>query len=451
MHYHKYAILPFLALGLPCSGAAAQPQLTVDRVLRSAMSRHPLVEAAEARVRAARGSRLTARSLPNPVFTYQVENAPFPGRQATPDLVRETQTYGTLPLEPLWQRWSRVSRANEDVRAAAAELDLARRTVALDAARAFYRVALAQIAVRGTQDVQQGLDSLVRFNRARVAEGVAAEGDLIRVEVESARAATDAALQQVELVRARAELLPFLDDSTRAETSVLSVAVTEEAGTAEAAFQLPAFAELASRALIARPDVLSARARAHASEREVQYQRALTVRQLGATFGSKRSEGVTSMIAGFSIPVPLFDQNRGEVQRASEERTAAQRELAWVERRATADLAGAYEAARILQQQVAQLERANDADGGFLGHAEEARRIAIAAYQEGAAPLLQVIDATRTLTDARLTYYRALFARRAAMLDLYNAAGLDLLDALMPTRRTSSVGSSSDTTTGISR
>ena len=426
------------------ASTAVSPTLTIEYVLRSAMTQHPLVEAAEARVRAARGSRLTAGALPNPIFTYQVENAPFPGRQPAAGLERETQTYATLPLEPLWQRWPRVSRANEDVRGANAELELARRVVALDAARAFYRIALAQVAFRGALDIQQGLDSLVRFNRARVAEGVAAEGDLIRVEVESARTATDAALQEVELVRARAELLPFLDDTTRAKASVLAVAVTDDSAV-RAATELPAFADLASGALSARPDVLSARARARASVREVQYQRTLGVRHLGATFGSKASAGTTSMIAGISLPIPLFDQNRGAVQRASGERTAAERELAWIERRASADLAGAYEAARILEQQVARLEQ------GFLKRAEEARRIALAAYQEGAAPLLQVIDATRTLAEARLTYYRALFARREGLLDLYNAAGLDLLDAFLPAKRTSRVGDPSTTITGTSR
>ena len=65
----------------------------------------------------------------------------------------------------------------------------------------------------------------------------------------------------------------------------------------------------------------------------------------------------------------------------------------------------------------------------------ESRRIAVAAYQEGAAPLLQVIDATRTLADARMTYARALHARLVSLLELYAAAGLDPVAALTVTPR----------------
>jgi hypothetical protein len=89
--------------------------LTLEPVLRAVVERHPLVEAAEARVRGARGSRSTARALPNPVFTYQVENAAFPGGAAPAGLDRETSVLATLPLEPLWQRWSRASRAGPEV------------------------------------------------------------------------------------------------------------------------------------------------------------------------------------------------------------------------------------------------------------------------------------------------------------------------------------------------
>jgi outer membrane protein TolC len=56
--------------------------------------------------------------------------------------------------------------------------------------------------------------------------------------------------------------------------------------------------------------------------------------------------------------------------------------------------------------------------GGLLRRAEEARRIAEAAYREGAAPLTQVIEASRALADARQVYFRALFTRAQALIEL---------------------------------
>src|SRR6266511_6322691 len=91
--------------------------VSLFQVLDSVAARHPSLAAAEARVRAARGSRSTAGTLGNPLLMYNVENAPLPGRSAPP-MDRETMVTAMLPLEPLYQRWSRVSGANADVRAA---------------------------------------------------------------------------------------------------------------------------------------------------------------------------------------------------------------------------------------------------------------------------------------------------------------------------------------------
>ena len=63
---------------------------------------------------------------------------------------------------------------------------------------------------------------------------------------------------------------------------------------------------------------------------------------------------------------------------------------------------------------------------GGNARAEEARRIALGAYREGAVPLFQVIDAARTWGEARLTYYRTLYAQHQSVLALLAAEGSDL-------------------------
>ncbi|MEO7966266.1 MAG: TolC family protein [Gemmatimonadaceae bacterium] len=401
---------------------ATRRAITLNEVIRRAVESSPLIDAARARLQAARGSRLSAGTLPNPILTYQVENAGFPSRATPFGLTRETSTFATLPLESIWQRWPRVKKADENVRAADAELSMIHRQVAIDAARAFFRLALAQVSVNASTDILEGLDSLVRYSRARVAEGATAEGDLIRLQVERGRAATDRVLQQTELARARGALAPFVDDSSQRAGAASFVVVHDDSLVITGVTLAPASAFTARTSL--RPDVLAARARVAASVAESTIQRTLLVRQLGATIGTKSTGGSYSMIAGLSLPFPLFDQNRGEVQRATSERLAAERELVWLERQSSAEIEAAYEAAQLLTTEFRVL------DQQFLARAAEARRIAVAAYEEGAAPLLQVIDATRTLADARLTYYRALFAWQGSLLDLYAAAGLDPLSAL---------------------
>lgn len=406
-------------------------ELGLREALQRAVAQHPLVEAARFRVSAARGVRLTARTLPNPVLTYwDLRGA---GRAATPALDRETQAYATLPLEPLFQRWPRVRGAEEFVRAADADLARARQLVALDAARAFYRVATAQVAVDAAEEIRARLAELVTFNAARVSEGVTAEADLIRTQVELDRVAARVTLERVELARARAELAAYVagpaavaasagDQRGTFRSDSLRVVVNDTEAVVQPAGLSP-LAGYIERGRLARPDLIASRARVAVANAEIGYQQALTVRQVGATIGTRRVAGVTSLLAGLSLPLPLFDQNRGQVQRATGERMAAEQELVWAERQVFAEVEAAYEAARLLTEQ------ANRLRGSFLGRAEESRRIALAAYQDGAVSLLQVLDASRTLSDARLTYYRTLFAQRQSLLELQAAIGASPLDA----------------------
>jgi outer membrane protein TolC len=60
---------------------------------------------------------------------------------------------------------------------------------------------------------------------------------------------------------------------------------------------------------------------------------------------------------------------------------------------------------------------------GLLRRAEESRRVAEGAYREGATPLTQVLDAARTLSEARQLYYRIIFAREQAVIALNTSLG----------------------------
>lgn len=434
------AVISASALGAQPAGPSASHgnSLTLLSVLRAVTDAHPLVVAAEARVAAARARRSTAGTFGNPVLTYQVENAGFPGRATAPGVIRETSTFASVPLEQLWQRGSRLQRAGDDLAAYEADLLSVRRGILLDAGRAFHRLAAAQFSVEAADQVLAGLDSLLTYTRTRVREGATAEGDLLRLEVERDRTATDRAFQLAELSQARAILQPYLVGRSSAVGDVaaldsmhvmpddeavagpLDVLTTSLLGSAAP----DAANQLSTRALATRSDVAAASARARGAAADVGLQRALTVRQAGATIGTKSTGGSYSMIAGVSVPLPLFDQNRGEVQRARAESVVAQQELRWTQLRAAAEVVGAFESARILTERVRILR------SGFVARAQASRAVALAAYREGAVPLLSVLDATRTLVDARLTYVRARYAQQDAVLALYVAAGFDPSQAL---------------------
>jgi outer membrane protein, heavy metal efflux system len=326
-----------------------------------------------------------------------------------------------------------------------------RQRVALDASRAYYRAAVAQVGLDAALDLSSWLDTVVAYNRTRVKEGVAAEADLIRSELERDRAAADATVEEADLARARADLATFVGDSTGMLSALVVVIADAPLALSTGAFppvgavDPPAQSTMSvraegaremnvltrsatlTRALAQRPEVRAARERVAAASAGAATERAMLVRQLGLTFGTKQSAGATSMIAGISLPFPLFDQNRGEVARAVAERDAAAFELAAEERAVRAQVAGAYEAARLLTERAGALSQRSH---GYLARADEARRIALGAYREGAVPLIQVIDAARAWGEARVAYYRILFAQHQSVLDFVAAQGGDVITSL---------------------
>ncbi len=395
--------------------AAAQPPgLTLGVAITAALAQHPLVEAARARVTAAQGSRLTATALPNPIGTYWMENTRFPG-QSPSNLDREISAYATMPLEPLLQRSSRAAQAGAEVRASEASVVTAERDVALQTARAFYRVAVAQASLDAMNENRAAVQELVDYLRARVSQGASPEGEAIRVEVERDRAETDVTLAEVELLRAQAALRGWV--GTDGMTLAAMRVVAPDAALLSGALSPPA--DFAARALAQRPELATSRAKVQAAASRIDLERSLKIRDLGASFGLKRTAGVNAMVAGISATLPLFDRNRGEIQRATAERIAAEAEVRWLERAISSEVDGAYHAAARLVAQIASLRPA------FIRRAEESRQIALGAYQEGAAPLLSVLDASRALTDARLIYARALVAANESIFELGIAAGYD--------------------------
>ncbi|HTE66290.1 MAG TPA: TolC family protein, partial [Candidatus Binatia bacterium] len=302
----RAAGLPLVAIAtlcvLPVPGLGQAPDsarpLTLAEVLDSVAAGHPSLEAARTRIRAARGSRRTAGALGNPMLMYQVENAPLPGQQAPP-MEREVMATATLPLEPLYQRWSRLSGANAEIRAAEADEAAERQRVALDAARAFYRTAIAQVALEAARDHAGWLDTVVAYNQARVREGVAAEADLIRSELERDRTEAEATMQEADLARARADLATYIGD--HAASSSLLVPIVDDAP-----LTLPD-TSATGRAMATRPDIRAARERLSAAVAGVATERTSLIRELGVTVGTKWSAGTTSLIAAVSMPFPLFD------------------------------------------------------------------------------------------------------------------------------------------------
>jgi len=390
------------------------PGLTLREVFDSVRSNSPRLRVARARVRGAQGGLSSARTWSNPIVSFESQEMDqAPGMTAPQQ--RETMTTAMLPLEPLYQRGPRIKRAQALIRAGEADVLIQRQQLAVDAADVFYQVGLAQVNVAATRNLAQWFDTVVTYNSVRVREGVTAEADLIRSELERDHVLNDLAMAESELARAQADLQTFV--GARLTSGVMQVDVDSLPMTME----IPAPTDRVSR-----PEVSAARERLVATEAGTSAERRMLLREVGAMVGAKNSPGSSTLIAGFTLPFPLLDQNRGSITAARAERDVAQSELEQEKRNADADLIGAESAARILSQRVATF---GSGKVGYLARAEDARRIALGAYREGGTSLLQVIDAARAWKEARNSYFETLFAQHLAVIRLMVAEGIDVLDA----------------------
>ena len=339
--------------------------LDLHTVLDSVVARHPTILAARARLRAAAGTRQTAGQLGNPTLAYDVmthrsrADSRFGPRPRSHDDAHPSAR-AALSARPTRQAGRRAIACRSGRRAGREQ------AVSLDATRAFYRFARTQVRVESTRDVVNWLDSVVTYDRS-VNEGVAAEADLIRAELERDRMVAEVATQQAELLRARADLAVFVGASSVARPTlvtftpvVLPLPTTFRVGAGGEGSSLEAIGRAIQQGILARPDLRAARERTDAAAASIGAERSMLFRELGATFGAKRTAGTTSMVAGFSLPLPIFDPNRGEIARASAERDVAALDLAARERTARAELAGAYEAARLLTERASALPTAAD-------------------------------------------------------------------------------------------
>ena len=407
-----------ITMQAPLSAAQTTPpvgaaDVTLREVFDSIRSNSPLLGAARARVRAAHGGLSAARTWSNPIVSFESQQMDQTPGMATSE--RETMTTAMLPLEPVYQRGPRIKQAQALIRAGQADVLTERQQLAVDAAGVFYQVALAQVNVAATRSLAQWFDTVVTYNNVRVREGVAAEADLIRSQLERDHVLNDLAMSESELARAQADLQNFFGG--RLAAGVLQVKVDS----------LPLdIAITASTDRIYRPEVEAARERLVASEAAISAERRMVLRDLGAMVGTKNSAGSSSLVAGFTLPFPLLDQNRGSIAAARAEQDAAQFELEQKRRNADAELLGAQTAARILSERVTAF---GSGTNSYLARAEDARRIALGAYREGGTSLLQVIDAARAWKEARGSYFETLFAQHLAVLRLLVTQGIDAIDA----------------------
>ena len=371
------------------SSVRAQPSsvLTLEQAQALAASKSFAVTAAQREVDANDGAVRQAGAWRNPELNASVEDT----QRAT----RTTTATVDFPIEFGGKRSARLSAADRARELAQAELHNVRAGLRADVVRAFFGVLVAQERVALTSNsaelAARGADAVAK----RVAAGKVSPVDETRARVDQANA-------QLEATEATAEL-----ESARHTLAALWGDVEPLFGAVQGDIELmPARAptsELA-RELDGSAGLLTSRIEMDRRRALVDVERSKGVPDLTVSVGAKRDNevGRTQAIVGISIPLPFFDRNQGatyealkRAEKASDEHQAARIRVLTELQQASNLLGVAGASARTLKVTV-------------LPAAQQAYDAATKGFEAGKFGFLDVIDAQRSLLQARARYLTAL-------------------------------------------
>ncbi|ADG10844.1 transporter [Caulobacter segnis] len=394
------AALASAVCGALCSAAAAQTAPPLEILLREATA--PRLIVGEAETRAAEGRASQAQARLNPTLDLQVENIggdrPYRDFQSAETTLSVGQT-----LELGGKRGARAAAARAEVDIARSRAGLSRITFARDLAVAY---AAAEAASERLDVAREGVE-LARAD-ARAARLLVDTGKEAELRALQAQAALSAAQADVERAEAEAGgALARLAALTGGEQTYTAVT--------------PGLLDMPSSPAASDDPPLTvavAEAEQTAASRKLDLERRRATPDVTVNFGIRRLAGddATAAVAGISLPLPLFDRNRGAVKSAQAEADAARARLAMARADAVANRREVEGEARAADR-IALAAREGEAA------AREAYRLARLGYEAGKLPLIELLAARRDLIAARQRHIEARLARAKATADLAQAHG----------------------------
>jgi cobalt-zinc-cadmium efflux system outer membrane protein len=396
-------LIPILLSGSGTAARALSLHEAIDEGLRS----HQLLAAATARVNAAEASRLQATRKPNPRLFLQAENARAWGR---PGFVyprdADSFLYLSQVVETGHKRTLRTDAAQASIQRSEAERAALRWQLAGRIAAAYWAAAGAAQYREAFRESLRNFDLTVQYHRDRVREGAMAEVDLLRMELESERLRAAFRVAEQDAVSARIRLFREMGQEDRPAESFPNSLENLPAVTAP------------DNWAATRPDLAALDEATRQAAAQIRVQQSLARPDPEVLGGYKRSNGFDTVIAGVQINLPFRNRNEGNIAAATAERAAAE-----ATRRAAAKAAAAeVEAARTAYD--ARRELVTSTLPAVRARAREIARISAAAYREGGADLLRLLDAERGRIDADLQYVRALMEFQIAAVELQTALGV---------------------------
>jgi cobalt-zinc-cadmium efflux system outer membrane protein len=329
----------------------------------------------------------------NDVFLVGRQDLPISGRR------RHLITAGLLAAE-----------------AAEAEATFQIRRLQADVRRAFVALLAAQERESILDGAAGSLRALIAVLQAREEAGEGSRYDRLRGQRALADLESERAAAAIARARARADVAAFLGPGVTPDGLVAAGSWRQDPPRS--------LERLIAETLAARGDYQATEQAAARFDAERQAANALRIPTPSVTWGMKRSTaGATTHYGSqltFEVAVPLFNRGQAAAALASAQALRADAERAFLRGLVEAEVRAAH-AAVILER-----ARAVEYEQALVNTAEPLSAIARVAYEEGELGILELLDANRQLTAARLHVLELAAAGRLAAIELDRVTGVEI-------------------------
>lgn len=382
-------------------------------VIALARAHNPQLAAAREQIAEASAGRVQAVAIPDPAATASLDAQPGLFRSA-PGGQRNIGAVVAVPFPDKFRLNNAIGVAN--IQAAQASYTALQQQIVAAASTQYDSLLLARRHRADLVEARQLAQDFLDRTSARFQGGTAPRLDVIRAQVDLARATNALIANQRDVANAAAGLERLIGRALGAPI-VPADSLYVPPG-------LPSLDVLQRVALGARPELAGAMAerRGAASSTTLAREFWLPAIVAGVTRNATPGGGPAQFSTGLAFPIPIlfWQHTRGEIavaQHRERELAATYRDL---EGAVGQDVSTAYASASTA---LAQIHYIRDE---LLPAARAAYRAAAASYAIGGSSAFEVIDARRTLLDAESQYADALANANTARTDLERAVSVPL-------------------------
>ncbi len=413
MTLSRLTLLIFVTTGMLPAQAPPEP-ITIDQAVQEALANNANLIAERMNVPLATARLVTARLRPNPVLTLDGDYLDILGTGfSSANNAGPTEGSGRVDFvfEGPGKRAGRIAVAELDRSAAELNVQNAIRGVIFDVQSAFVDVQLAKEALALAEQNLNDLDKLVEESRKRVQAGELSAADLLRTRIAAMQFRNDAANAASRLHSTRHRLELLMGRLTFVHGFDVKGPIRRDLERVE-------IQPLRKQAQELRPDILAVvRSQARSTaDLKLQLAQAKIDYTVGTQFHRQQSPTGTGNSLGvfLSVPLPVFNRNQGEIERARLEYRQLEARLSALRASVAAEVESSYEQYAIASTMLGNLET------DMLEQSREVRRAAEESYRAGKITLLEFLDARRAYTDtmqsyneARASYARSLYSMEA--------------------------------------